>query len=371
MSLPVHGAVGLRLRHHHGAAGPGRPGPWPARARPTMASTSTSIDSSTLRLRRDRCPLSNRPNPKKPSQARQKRVDDRARSTPPRPRAPPGRRATAPTWIIGGVAPSCWLALIVAVVVAQSGVVEQGRHRRRPTRPPCSRRWSAVSTTPPSPRSARAASTTLPDAPSPRRTSPRTASRSSSTSAPSTARSAPPQRWPMVQALSRFGTFSGLDAHPLVRRRRLPEHPDVHVPRGDLHQLGAWRSRGSRPQTVDRKPLDDADRRPGGADHHLRRAALRAEPRRRARSRSSTSAAATSSRGASYSPQVLPGMTADEVAAALSDPSSAVTQGIVGAANVITATICILTGDQPSNVCAQLGGAPPSRPRSRPRPRSS
>ncbi len=56
--------------------------------------------------------------------------------------------------------------------------------------------------------------------------------------------------------------------------------------------------------------------------------------------------------GASYSPQSLQGMTADQVSAALSDPNSAVAKGIIGAANVITATICILTGDQPSNVCA-------------------
>ena len=45
------------------------------------------------------------------------------------------------------------------------------------------------------------------------------------------------------------------------------------------------------------------------------------------------------------------GKTPDEVAAALSDPSSPVAQGVIGAANVITATICTLTDDQPSNVC--------------------
>jgi thiol-disulfide isomerase/thioredoxin len=55
--------------------------------------------------------------------------------------------------------------------------------------------------------------------------------------------------------------------------------------------------------------------------------------------------------GASYSPQVLQGKTWSEVASSLSDPSSPVSQGAVGAANLITAALCKLTGNQPASAC--------------------
>ncbi|MGH3067635.1 MAG: DUF929 family protein [Streptosporangiaceae bacterium] len=55
--------------------------------------------------------------------------------------------------------------------------------------------------------------------------------------------------------------------------------------------------------------------------------------------------------GAQYDPQVLSGQTWAQVAAALKDPSSAIAKGADGAANMITATICKVTNNQPSNVC--------------------
>ena len=51
----------------------------------------------------------------------------------------------------------------------------------------------------------------------------------------------------------------------------------------------------------------------------------------------------------------LPGKTGDSVAAKLADPNSPEAQGILGAANVTTAQICALTGDQPSDVCSAPG----------------
>jgi hypothetical protein len=57
--------------------------------------------------------------------------------------------------------------------------------------------------------------------------------------------------------------------------------------------------------------------------------------------------------GASYDVGVLRGMTPDQVGASLSDPSSAQAKAILGSANALTAAICSATGDQPSNVCGQ------------------
>ncbi len=55
--------------------------------------------------------------------------------------------------------------------------------------------------------------------------------------------------------------------------------------------------------------------------------------------------------GAQYNPQLLAGQTWSQVAAALQDPSSSIAKGADGAANMITATICKITNNQPSSVC--------------------
>jgi hypothetical protein len=56
--------------------------------------------------------------------------------------------------------------------------------------------------------------------------------------------------------------------------------------------------------------------------------------------------------GASYDPSVLHGMSRDEIAKALSDPSSPTAQAVVGAANTLTAAICQATDGKPSAVCS-------------------
>jgi Domain of unknown function (DUF929) len=53
-----------------------------------------------------------------------------------------------------------------------------------------------------------------------------------------------------------------------------------------------------------------------------------------------------------YDPGVLAGKTWAQIAAALHDPPSPIARGVLGAANVITAAICTMTGNQPAAVCA-------------------
>ncbi len=55
--------------------------------------------------------------------------------------------------------------------------------------------------------------------------------------------------------------------------------------------------------------------------------------------------------GPIYDPQVLAGKTWAQIASALHDPSSPIAQGVLGAANVITAAICKTTSGQPADVC--------------------
>lgn len=57
--------------------------------------------------------------------------------------------------------------------------------------------------------------------------------------------------------------------------------------------------------------------------------------------------------GASFDVGVLRGMTADQIATSLSDPSSPVAKAILGGANAITAAVCSSTGNTPGEVCGQ------------------
>jgi hypothetical protein len=59
--------------------------------------------------------------------------------------------------------------------------------------------------------------------------------------------------------------------------------------------------------------------------------------------------------GASYQPEVLQGKTWQQIADALSDPTSPIATQVLAAANMLTASICELTGGEPSNVCTAPG----------------
>ena len=55
--------------------------------------------------------------------------------------------------------------------------------------------------------------------------------------------------------------------------------------------------------------------------------------------------------GASYNPAVLSGLTWAQIADDLHDPTSAVGKSVLGTANFATAAICSLTNDQPASAC--------------------
>jgi hypothetical protein len=55
--------------------------------------------------------------------------------------------------------------------------------------------------------------------------------------------------------------------------------------------------------------------------------------------------------GASYNPQVLSGLSWAQIAADQKNPDSAVAKAIGGTANYMTATICKMTGNQPASAC--------------------
>jgi Domain of unknown function (DUF929) len=55
--------------------------------------------------------------------------------------------------------------------------------------------------------------------------------------------------------------------------------------------------------------------------------------------------------GTQYAPDPLQGLTHVQIAKALSDPKSGVAKGAIGAANLLTADICAVTGNQPASAC--------------------
>ncbi|MBF4161546.1 DUF929 family protein [Nocardioides acrostichi] len=61
------------------------------------------------------------------------------------------------------------------------------------------------------------------------------------------------------------------------------------------------------------------------------------------------------SSGASLDPGLLAGMSHEQVAEAMNDPSSEVGQAILGSANVFSAAFCRLTDGQPGSVCDSAG----------------
>ena len=56
-------------------------------------------------------------------------------------------------------------------------------------------------------------------------------------------------------------------------------------------------------------------------------------------------------KGPIFNPAVLKGLTWSQIATAMQNPSSPVAQGVLGAANYMTAAICKTTNNQPASVC--------------------
>lgn len=56
--------------------------------------------------------------------------------------------------------------------------------------------------------------------------------------------------------------------------------------------------------------------------------------------------------GSSFSPELLAGLSADEIAGKLATPDDPIAKAVGGSANALTTALCKLTGGAPANVCA-------------------
>lgn len=159
------------------------------------------------------------------------------------------------------------------------------------------------------------------------------------------------ERWPMIVALSRFGTWQGLgqttsagapEVYP--NTATLTFHGATY--RSELLSFTGVETESNQVVNGRYSPLDtlsDADA-----------AVLRAHDPSGAIPFVALGGKWTIT-GATYAPAVLAGKTHAQIAAALAEPDSAIAQGVNGAANVITAALCELTGGQPAAVCTSAG----------------
>ena len=153
------------------------------------------------------------------------------------------------------------------------------------------------------------------------------------------------ERWGLAVALSRFGTFSHLSG---THSASADVYPNTQT-------LSFYGSSYSSPY-VDFQPVEEATNQQVGGSYQALQTPTAAQS-----SLLTTYDAAGSIpfldignkyviTGASYSPQVLQGLSREQISAQLNNPSSQVAQAIDGTANYITAAISKVTGSRPSSV---------------------
>jgi hypothetical protein len=173
------------------------------------------------------------------------------------------------------------------------------------------------------------------------------------------------ERWPVVLALSRFGTFDQLGL--------MQSSPTTAF--SDLSTFTFWKVGYSSKYLILQSVERYSSLNPTGA----RYASLERPDGRQSAAIASYGSSNTAPlvdvgnhwvlSGSSYSPAVLDGMSQSEVAGTLSNPLSPMTQAMVASANEISAAICSVDGQLPGAVCeshgveeadAKLGITPPA-----------
>ena len=153
------------------------------------------------------------------------------------------------------------------------------------------------------------------------------------------------ERWAVAVALSRFGTFENLQGTHSSDSDVFP----------DTQTLSFYGSSYSSPY-IDFQPVEEETNQQAGDGYQALQTPTAAQNALVAKydPQGSIPFLDIANRyvitGASFSPQVLQGLSRSQIAADLSNPDSAVAQAIDGTANDITAAIAAVTGNQPSSV---------------------
>ena len=154
------------------------------------------------------------------------------------------------------------------------------------------------------------------------------------------------ERWSMVVALSRFGTFTNLR---VITSSSTDTDPNTHT----FSFYGSSYSS----EYLDFAPIEAETRTQGPLQTPTNaEQALVAEYDTDSQGEESFPFLDLGSlfevTGSAVNPGLLQGLTWQQIAGDLSHPTNAVAQAIIGNANYLTAGICEMTGNQPSAVCA-------------------
>jgi len=165
------------------------------------------------------------------------------------------------------------------------------------------------------------------------------------------------QRWPMVVALSRFGSFSNLGLTSSAANDVFANTPTF-----------SFHGASYTSQYVAFSAVETTTNQPDGKGFYTKLDTP--TPEQQALVQKYDAPPYTQSAGgipfvdfgnkyatygAMYSNNVLMGLTQQQIADALKDPSSEQAKAILGAANIVSAAICKLTNNQPASVCNSPG----------------
>jgi len=170
------------------------------------------------------------------------------------------------------------------------------------------------------------------------------------------------ERWSIVAALSRFGTFKGLDNMESSGTDVFPNTPTFTF----SHTTYASKYIVFRPEEYYSNQVNAS-----GTGYTILQAFKGNEAALVNKYDSSTYFPGSLQQGengfpfidignkvlssTNYAPSLLQGMTRDEIAASLNDAKNPVTQAIIGSANYLTAGVCAITKQQPASVCTSKG----------------
>jgi hypothetical protein len=169
------------------------------------------------------------------------------------------------------------------------------------------------------------------------------------------------ERWALVVALGRFGTFSHLGATSSSAAEVFPGTPTFSF------DGTTYRSRYLTFASVEEYRVSPATTAPAGFPRLHQPTALESALVRRYDGAPFVPGSGTlpfvdvanrlvvSGAGIGFSPGVFQGLSMAQVATDLAQPSSPVAQAVLGAANRLTAAMCAATGEQPASVCGSPG----------------
>lgn len=150
------------------------------------------------------------------------------------------------------------------------------------------------------------------------------------------------ERWPMIQALSRFGKFSNLN-----QISSSSTDTDPNTPTFSFYKSSYTSKYISFVPVEDETRTQSALENPTAAQSKLW-VKYTGNPPGFPFIDYGGKFVQTSQ---SFDPSLLAGMTQAQVAAQLNNPNSKVAKAIDGGANITTATLCTLTNNQPASVC--------------------